>query len=59
MGMTATLAAIAAFQSQTFQQWIITWLGEAILGVYIGLVTVWRKAKNANVQMFSGVGRRF
>lgn len=59
MGMTAILAAIAASQSQTFQQWIIIWLGEAILGVCIGLVTVRRKAKNANVQMFSGVGRRF
>ncbi len=39
MGMTAILAAISAFQSQTFQQWIITWLGEAIIGVCIGVVT--------------------
>lgn len=59
MGITAILAAMAASQSQTFQQWILTWVGAAILGVCIGLVTVWRKAKKANIQMFSGTGRRF
>jgi hypothetical protein len=59
MGITAILAAFAASKSQTLQQWIIIWLGAAVLGVCIGIVTVWHKAKNANVQMFSGIGRRF
>ncbi len=59
MGITAILAAISASQSQTLQQWILIWLGAAVLGVCIGLVTAWRKAKKANVQMFSGTGRRF
>ena len=59
MGITAILSAFVASQTQSFQQWIIIWMGAAMLGVCIGLVTAWRKAKSADVQMFSGPGKRF
>lgn len=59
MGITAIIAAAAASQAPTSEQWIIIWMGAAMLGVSIGLTAVWRKAKKANVEMFSGTGRRF
>lgn len=51
-------AALAARQTSTLN-WLVTWLGEAILALTIGGWTMVRKARAANDSLLTGPGRRF
>ncbi len=59
MGLTALIAAYLATRQPTHLSWLTTWLGTAAIAVAIGLATMHRKARTANLSLVSGVGRKF
>jgi hypothetical protein len=59
MGVTAVVAAVVAAGQETPQRWLAVWLGEAAVGLLLGvLATLW-KASRAGVSLMRGAGRRF
>ena len=59
MGLTALAAAALASGQQTAERWILVWTLEALLAVAIGAYAIHRKARRANLPVFSGAGRKF
>ena len=63
MGISALIAAMVAVtldaKMETKDAWLLTWMVEAGLGAFIGLVAMIRKAKAANTSLKSGAGRKF
>lgn len=59
VGMTALAAALVASRQQSTLNWLVVWLGEAILALAIGGWTMVRKARAVNDSLLSGPGRRF
>jgi hypothetical protein len=60
MGVTACVAAyIANNYSPLRQDWLITWLVEAIVAFAIGLVGMWYKASRGHASLFSTPAMKF
>lgn len=59
IGATALLAAYAASRQATPQGWLETWMIEVLVALVIAGWTTHRKARAANISLFSGPGRKF
>lgn len=59
MGISALLAALIAAKQPTTARWLATWLIEAPIAILIGIWSARRKARAANLPVFSGPGRKF
>jgi hypothetical protein len=59
IGVSALATAFIAARQTSTLNWLVTWLGEAILALAIGGWTMVRKARAANDSLLSGPGRRF
>jgi len=59
VGTTALLAAVVAARQQSSLNWLVVWLGEAMIALTIGGWTMVRKARAGNDSLLSGPGRRF
>lgn len=59
IGITAIGAALFAQRWLNRSEWLLIWLGEAVIAVIIGLLTMMRKAKRAGVSFWSAPARRF
>lgn len=59
MGLTALVAAMLASNQPTAEGWVRVWAVEALLAVAIGAYAIHRKARRANLPIFSGAGRKF
>ncbi len=59
MGLTALAAAVLASGQPTVERWLLVWTLEALLAVAIGGVAIHRKARRADLPVFSGAGRKF
>jgi hypothetical protein len=59
VGLTALLAAWLASRQATRGEWLVIWLGEALIAALItGAAVVW-KARQARISLLSRPGRRF
>lgn len=59
MGLTALVAAVVASGQPTAERWLLVWIFEAFLAVALGAVAIHRKARRADLPVFSGAGRKF
>ena len=59
MGLTALAAAVLASRQPTAEGWFLVWTLEALFALAIGAYAIHRKAKRANLPVFSGAGRKF
>jgi hypothetical protein len=59
IGISALGAAVVAARQASALNWLVTWLGEAMLALTIGGWTMVRKARAANDSLLTGPGRRF
>jgi hypothetical protein len=59
IGVTALVATVLASRQATTRAWLFTWLWEAILALVMGIVTMHRKARQAESPLWSGPGRKF
>jgi hypothetical protein len=58
IGLTALAAAWLASTRPSVEEWILTWLAEALLALAIGVATAWMKARSAGVALLSVPGRK-
>jgi hypothetical protein len=61
IGITAlvTTAIAEPMTAWSPRQWLITWLGEAVVAAVIGSLAMWRKGSRAGTPFMSGAARRF
>ena len=59
IGVTAFGAAWLAARQPTPLSWLVVWLGEGLLAICIGAVTLARKARGLQSSLLTGPGRRF
>ncbi|MEP7272284.1 MAG: hypothetical protein ABI882_12340 [Acidobacteriota bacterium] len=59
IGITASIAALAAGSSVGAHRWRVVWLGEALIAICIGVWSMRRKARRADSKLMSGPGRKF
>lgn len=59
MGLTAIAAAVIANNQALRQDWLITWLVEAVVAFGIGLATMWFKAARVDASLFSAPAKKF
>jgi len=59
MGITAAGAAIVASRQQNATAWLLTWLAEAGIAFAIAAWSTTMKARQANVPLLAGPGRKF
>ncbi len=59
LGLTAMAAALVAARQTTPEQWLATWLVEAVLAIAIAGGAMVRKANQAKMPLLSGPGRKF
>lgn len=59
IGLTALIAAYLAARQPNHLAWLATWFGTAAIAAAIGMATMHRKARMANLSLVSGVGRKF
>jgi len=59
MGMTAIVAAYVANNAALRQDWLITWLVEAVIAFAIGLAGMWYKASRGDASLFSTPAMKF
>lgn len=59
MGLTALFALPFALASESTGHWFAVWMIAAAVGVSIGALEMWRKARAQGVSLFSGPGSRF
>ena len=59
MGATALAAAGLASHAQSPEQWLGTWLAEAVLALTIGVFAMWRKSRAAGLHLWSAPARKF
>jgi hypothetical protein len=58
IGVTACGAAVLAHRQPTTFGWLAVWLGEAVLALAIGAMTMLRKTRAADDSLIQGPGRR-
>lgn len=59
IGATAIVASLVASSQSTTEAWLIVWIAEGVLALVIGLLTMARKARTAEMPLLSGPGRKF
>jgi len=59
MGVVGFAAAVVASRQNSFEAWLLTWLAAAAIAVCLGLVTMLRKARRADLALARGPGLRF
>ncbi len=59
MGATALAASWIAAQQASSAEWLAVWLGEAIVALGLGGVTMVRKAELSGTPLLTGAGRLF
>ena len=59
MGVTACVAAYVANNAALRQDWLITWLVEAVVAFAIGLAGMWYKALRGDASLFSTPAMKF
>ncbi len=59
MGVVACAAALVASRQTSFDAWLFTWLAAAVIAATIGLTTMLRKARQADLPLARGPGLRF
>ena len=59
MGITAMITAVLASRQSTQDQWLATWIGEALISFCIAACAVGRKTSRAAIPLFSKPGRKF
>jgi hypothetical protein len=59
IGITAAGAAVVASRQQAAYAWLITWLAEASVAFAIAAWSMASKARQANVPLLAGPGRKF
>ncbi len=59
IGVTALLAAYVAAQQTNVDRWLAVWLGEATIAFMLAVGATARKARAAQMSLFSGPGRKF
>ena len=59
MGATAIGASVVAFYQTNARFWLVTWLVEAVLAFFIGLLAMWQKSKIAETPLNSAPARKF
>ena len=59
MGVTACVAAYVANNAALRQDWLITWLVEAVVAFAIGLAGMWYKASRGDASLFSTPAMKF
>jgi len=59
MGGTAIMTAVVSTRLEGTGNWLYLWLGESILAILIGIVSMGYKARLANSSLFSGAGGKF
>jgi hypothetical protein len=59
MGLTAAVAAFIASRQRAADTWLLVWLVEGALAVVIGLLAMQRKAREANLSLWSTPARKF
>lgn len=59
VGVTAIVAAVLAGRAGLSREWLLIWLGEAILAAAIAGLTMIRKAARSNVSFRGAPARRF
>lgn len=59
MGLIGLSASVLASRQDSFEGWLLTWLAAAVLAIAVGLVTMIRKAKRADLALARGPGLRF
>src|SRR5437899_2651559 len=59
IGITALAAALLASTQSSANGWLAVWLMEGLIAIVIGALAMHRKAKAAQVPLFSGPTRRF
>ena len=58
IGATALLASVIAAQQPAFKLWLAVWMAEALISLLIAGWSMDRKARAAQVPLFSGSGRK-
>jgi hypothetical protein len=59
MGVSALVAAVIASRQRQLMPWLAVWMGEAVVALVIGLVTMTRKARAHRQEIFSAPARKF
>lgn len=59
MGVTASAAAFIAARQRTPVEWLATWLAAAVVAFSIGLYTMHRKSRRAQLSLWSTPARKF
>ena len=58
IGVTALVASLIAAQQPTFNSWLAIWLAEGLISLLIAGWSMDRKARAAQMPLFSGSGRK-
>jgi len=59
MGLTALIAAWIAARQGSYAEWLLVWLGEAVVALGLGGMTMVRKAELSRTPLLTGAGRFF
>ena len=59
MGLVAFAATAVSVRTSTFDQWLQTWIGTAVVATLVGSAAIVNKARAARVPVHRGAGRRF
>ncbi|MFZ0635116.1 MAG: hypothetical protein WA755_05980 [Candidatus Acidiferrales bacterium] len=59
MGITAAGAAVVASRQQHPEAWLLTWVAEAVIALAIASWSTIAKAREANLPLLAGPGRKF
>jgi hypothetical protein len=58
IGITALVASYVASRQPTFKNWMVVWFAEAVVALLIAGWSIDRKARAADMPLFSGPGRK-
>ena len=59
MGVTALAAALIASRQGSYVEWLMVWLGEAVIALGLGGIAMVRKAELSRTPLLTGAGRAF
>jgi hypothetical protein len=59
MGVTALAAALIASRQASYVEWLMVWLGEAVIALGLGGIAMVRKAELSRTPLLTGAGRAF
>src|SRR5277367_6740169 len=60
MGLTGMAASVVAYLQTSPEAWLATWLGAALVALFVGVIAARRKAgREAGTTLLTGPGRKF